>query len=270
MTHYDIALIGSGSGNSFPGPEFADRSIVYIDRGVGPEARFGGTCLNVGCIPTKMFVHPANVARSSATAASLGVDAGVTRVDWSAMRDRIFGRIDAISAGGEEYRAHHEDNANLTLLRGTARFTGPRALDVELADGGTESITADIIVLAAGSRPTIPPIAGLEDLPFHTSDSIMRIDELPESLTILGTGIIAVEMAHVFAALGVDVTILARGEQLLRSADADVSRLLTDTLARRITLVSNVQASEARYDERGFTVSGQRNGESFEDRKSVV
>lgn len=264
MTHYDIALIGSGSGNSFPGPEFADRSIVYIDRGVGPEARFGGTCLNVGCIPTKMFVHPANVARSAATAASLGVDAGVTRVDWSAMRDRIFGRIDAISAGGEEYRAHHEDNANLTLLRGTARFTGPRALDVELADGGTESITADIIVLAAGSRPTIPPIAGLQDLPFHTSDSIMRIDELPESLTILGTGIIAVEMAHVFAALGVDVTILARGEQLLRSADADVSRLLTDTLARRITLVSNVQASEARYDDRGFTVSGQRNGESFE------
>ena len=72
-THYDIALIGSGSANSFPGPEFADRSIVQIDRGVGPDRVFGGTCMNLGCIPTKMFVHTADLAATPADAARFGL-----------------------------------------------------------------------------------------------------------------------------------------------------------------------------------------------------
>ena len=103
-THYDIALIGSGSANSFPGPEFADRRIVQIDRGVGPDRVFGGTCLNLGCIPTKMFVHTADLAHATTDAARFGLTEQLQDVDWPAIRDRIFGRIDPITAGGEEYR----------------------------------------------------------------------------------------------------------------------------------------------------------------------
>lgn len=261
QTHYDIALIGSGSVNSFPGPDLAGRSIVQIDRGVGPQAVFGGTCLNLGCIPTKMFVRTADLALAPSESAALGVRERLEGVDWPAIRDRIFGRIDPISAGGEEYRASHEDNANLTLLRGEARFTGPKTLRVELADGTTREITADTIVLGAGSRPEIPAIDGLADAAPQTSDTVMRMDALPASMLILGSGIIAVEFAHVLDALGVDVTLVARSQRVLRAADADVSARLTEILGGRIRLETGLDTTSVRRTEGGVELRGTRGRE---------
>ncbi|MCW1805431.1 mycothione reductase [Brachybacterium squillarum] len=261
QTHYDIALIGSGSVNSFPGPDLAGRSIVQIDRGVGPQAVFGGTCLNLGCIPTKMFVRTADLALAPSESAVLGVRERLEGVDWPAIRDRIFGRIDPISAGGEEYRASHEDNANLTLLRGEARFTGPKALRVELADGTTREITADTIVLGAGSRPEIPAIDGLADAAPQTSDTVMRMDALPASMLILGSGIIAVEFAHVLDALGVDVTLVARSQRVLRAADADVSARLTEILGGRIRLETGLDTTSVRRVGAGVELRGTRGRE---------
>jgi len=261
QTHYDIALIGSGSVNSFPGPDLAGRSIVQIDRGVGPQAVFGGTCLNLGCIPTKMFVRTADLALAPSESAALGVRERLEGVDWPAIRDRIFGRIDPISAGGEEYRASHEDNANLTLLRGEARFTGPKTLQVELADGTTREITADTIVLGAGSRPEIPAIDGLADAAPQTSDTVMRMDVLPASMLILGSGIIAVEFAHVLGALGVDVTLVARSQRVLRAADADVSARLTEILGGRIRLETGLDTTSVRRTEGGVELRGTRGRE---------
>jgi len=261
QTHYDVALIGSGSVNSFPGPDLAGRSIVQIDRGVGPQAVFGGTCLNLGCIPTKMFVRTADLALAPSESAALGVRERLEGVDWPAIRDRIFGRIDPISAGGEEYRASHEDNANLTLLRGEARFTGPKTLRVELADGTTREITADTIVLGAGSRPEIPAIDGLADAAPQTSDTVMRMDALPASMLILGSGIIAVEFAHVLDALGVDVTLVARSQRVLRAADADVSARLTEILGGRIRLETGLDTTSVRRTEGGVELRGTRGRE---------
>lgn len=263
VTHYDIALIGSGSANSFPGPEFAGRGIVQIDRGVGPDHVFGGTCINLGCIPTKMFVHTANLAHTPADASRFGLTEQLSQVDWPAIRDRIFGRIDAISTGGEEYRRDHEDNANLTLLRGTARFTGPKTLEVRGHDGDASSvqtISADTIVLGAGSRPTLPPIEGLAEAEPHTSDTIMRIDQLPASLAILGSGVIAVEMAHIFASFGVEVTLIARSQQVLRSADADVSSRLTEILGQRLRLERGLSTTSVRRTSGGIELRGERDG----------
>jgi mycothione reductase len=254
VTHYDIALIGSGSGNSFPGPEFAGRSIAYIDKGVGPDQVFGGTCLNVGCIPTKMFVHTADLAATPAAADRFGVSETLDGVDWPAIRDRIFGRIDPIVEGGEAYRSDHEDNANLTLLRGTARFTGPKALHVDLRDGGSEEITADTIVLGAGSRPTIPPIEGLAEAAPQTSDTIMRIDALPASLVILGSGVIALEMAHIFSGLGVRVSLVARSGRLLRVADDDVSARITDLAREQWDVHTDVTTTSVRREADGGVV----------------
>lgn len=245
-THYDIALIGSGSANSFPGPDLADRTIVQIDRGVGPDRVFGGTCLNLGCIPTKMFVHTADLAATPAHAARFGLTEQLQHVDWPAIRDRIFGRIDPITAGGEAYRRDHEDNANLTLLRGTARFVGEKELHVDGNDGSQQRITADTIVLGAGSRPVLPPIDGLADLAPHTSDTIMRVEALPASLAILGSGVVAVEMAHVLSALGVEVTLIARSQRVLRAADADISARLTEILGERVRLVTGFDTTSAR------------------------
>lgn len=259
-THYDIALIGSGSANSFPGPDLADRTIVQIDRGVGPDRVFGGTCLNLGCIPTKMFVHTADLAATPADAARFGLTEQLQHVDWPAIRDRIFGRIDPITAGGEAYRRDHEDNANLTLLRGTARFVGEKELHVDGNDGSRQRITADTIVLGAGSRPVLPPIDGLADLAPHTSDTIMRVEALPASLAILGSGVVAVEMAHVLSALGVEVTLIARSQRVLRAADADVSARLTEILGERVRLVTGFDTTSARRTADGVELRGMREG----------
>ncbi|MFC0676090.1 mycothione reductase [Brachybacterium hainanense] len=266
MTHYDIALIGSGSANSLPGEDLSGSRIVQIDRGVGPDHLFGGTCLNLGCIPTKMFVHTANLARTPAISGRFGVDESLRRVRWREIRDRIFGRIDPISAGGESYRAGHEDNENLTLLRGTARFTGPRQggvhhLRVDVAGGGTEEITATTVVLGAGSRPSLPPVEGLAEVRPLTSDTIMRIEELPASIMILGSGVIAAEFAHILDALGVEVTIIARGDRLLRGADADVSRRLTEVLSDRLRVVTGFSAVSAARDAEGVSLRGRIGGE---------
>ena len=196
MPHFDLVIIGTGSGNSIPGPEFDHWNIAIVEDGL-----FGGTCLNVGCIPTKMFVHPAELADASRHGAPLGVNARTwTAVDWPGIRDRIFGRIDAIEAGGRAYREGAEC-PNITVFAGRGVFTGHKALHVDLHDGGSAEITADRFVLAAGSSAVIPDLPGLSDgiVPFHTSDSIMRIDDLPASIAIMGGGYIAAEFAHVFS-----------------------------------------------------------------------
>ncbi|MBK1786725.1 mycothione reductase [Prauserella cavernicola] len=233
MPHYDLVIIGTGSGNSILDQRFADKKIAVVEKGV-----FGGTCLNVGCIPTKMFVHAADVAASPASGARLGVDATLDGVRWPEIRDRVFGRIDPIAAGGREYRTEHEDNANVTVYEGEARFTGYKELTVELP-GGAETLTADQFVLAAGGRAVAPDVPGLAETGYHTSDTIMRIDELPSRMVVLGSGFIGAEFAHVFASFGVEVTVVARSGALLRSEDDDISERYTELASSRFDVRLN-------------------------------
>ncbi|MDQ2586320.1 mycothione reductase [Saccharothrix yanglingensis] len=216
MRHFDLVIIGTGSGNSIADERFSGWNIAIVEKGV-----FGGTCLNVGCIPTKMFVHTADVAGAPASGARLGVDAHLDGVRWTDVRDRIFGRIDPISEGGRRWRA--EENANVTVFAGTARFTGPKTLDT----GTGETITADRFVIAAGSRPVVPEVADIGTVGYHTSDTVMRLDALPARMTILGSGFIAAEFAHVFSSFGVRVTIVGRSDLLLRHEDQEVARRFT-------------------------------------------
>ncbi|MDX3656186.1 mycothione reductase [Streptomyces sp. ID05-26A] len=217
MRHFDLVIIGTGSGNSIPTEATAGWQIAILEKGT-----FGGTCLNVGCIPTKMFVHTADQAAAPANAKKLGVDAHTDTVHWPEIRDRIFNRIDPIAEGGRNWRAN--ENANVTVYEGTAHF-----IDAHTIDTGTgEQITADRVVIAAGSRPTIPAIADLDTTGFHTSDTIMRLDELPESLIIVGSGFIASEFAHVFSSFGVKVTMIARSNLLLRHEDLEIAERFTN------------------------------------------
>ncbi|UYP20562.1 mycothione reductase [Rhodococcus sp. Z13] len=222
MTHYDLAIIGTGSGNSILDERYDGKRVAILEKGV-----FGGTCLNVGCIPTKMYVYAAEVAHTVRTAAKYGIDAELQGVRWNDIVDRVFGRIDPIAAGGERYR--REDCANVTVYDGHARFVGERTLDT----GTGETITADQVVVAAGSRPTVPQEVVDSGVRYHTSDDVMRLPKLPESLVILGTGFIAMEFAHVFSALGTRVSVVARTDRLLRHLDADVSERFTALAAAK-------------------------------------
>ncbi|MBW3086778.1 Mycothione reductase [Austwickia sp. TVS 96-490-7B] len=221
MEHVDLAIIGSGSGNSLVTPDFADKKVMVIESGT-----FGGTCLNVGCIPTKMLVYAADVARGVREAARYGVDARIDGVRWRDLRDRVFGRIDPISAGGLAYRS---EGPQTGVIQGRARFVGPRELVVR--DNGPQGqerrLTADQIVVAAGSRPHIPEVVAASGVRYYTSNEVMRLDELPERMVILGGGFIAAEFAHVFSDLGVQVTVVIRGQRLLRHEDEEVSEAFT-------------------------------------------
>ena len=223
MTHHDLLIVGAGSGNTLIGPEHDNWDVAIVE----PEA-FGGTCMNRGCIPSKMLVHTADLALSAQRAPELGVHTTFDRADWPAIRDRIFGRIDPISHDGLTYR---ESLPNVTVYRHHAHFTGEHTLDLE-----GNPVSADRIVLAAGARPIVPELPGLIESPFHTSDTIMRVETLPERLVILGGGFIAVEMAHVFGALGAQVTIVARRNRLLRGADESIRDRITSLYAKRLDL----------------------------------
>ncbi|MDO4254858.1 MAG: mycothione reductase [Kocuria sp.] len=213
MRNFDVIIIGSGSGNSLLGPDYESLDVAIIDGGT-----FGGTCLNVGCIPTKMYVYPAEIAQAARELDQLGVKVGVDScdVDWPAIRDRIFTKIDAISASGLEYRA---SSPGVTVFQEYAHFIGPRTL--ETASG--EQLTAPTIVIASGSRVSVPDVPGVDLEQVHTSDTIMRIPQLPHRVVIIGGGYIAAEFAHVFHGLGSRVTQLSRSERLLRGQDAQIA-----------------------------------------------
>lgn len=220
MKRFDLIIIGAGSGNSVIGPEHDGWDIAIVERGL-----FGGTCLNVGCIPSKMFVFAAEVAELARRGPELGVHTRFERADWPAIRDRVFDRIDPIATGGEDYRRSLD---NVTVFAEDARFVGPKELRV-----GDETITADTIVLAAGARANIPPIPGIETVGFDTSDTIMRIDALPERLIVLGGGYIAAELGAVFGSLGSEVTYVLRGDTMLREQDHEISTRATRIYRRR-------------------------------------
>lgn len=256
MNHFDLLIIGTGSGNSILTPDFDDQRVAIVERGV-----FGGTCLNVGCIPSKMFVYAAEMAYNAAEVGpALGVHTSFSHADWPAIRDRVFGRIDPIAHGGEHYRAVEQDH--VTVFKGSGRFTGDKTLEVTLNDGSTEVVTADKIVLAAGARVSIPRVVSESNVRYHTSDTIMRIDALPEHLIILGGGYIGSELGNVFGSFGSHVTILNRGPAMLRSEDPDISSRFTEAYAKKFDVRTTVDVVSMQQDDDAITVTIVEDGET--------
>ena len=225
--HYDLIILGTGSGNSIPGEEFDDHSIAIVE-----EDRFGGTCLNYGCIPTKMFARVADLAYEARTSSHLGIDASVDQVRWNDIQRRVFNdRVDEIARGGEEYR-RGDETPNIDVYDGHAVFVAPRTL--KTAQGGVEkTISADQVVVAAGSHTVVPPAIANSGVRYRTNKDVMRLETLPERLVIVGGGYIAMEFAHVFDALGTEVTLLVRSNRVLRHLDEDISKRITDIAAER-------------------------------------
>lgn len=224
-TEFDVIIIGTGSGNSIVTPEFAGKRVAIIEKDT-----FGGTCLNRGCIPTKMFVYAADVAAHIRHSSTYGIDSQVTDVRWADIVDRIFGRIDPIPPNGKSYR---ESSTNTNVFTGEGRFVGRKTIEVTAADRDLQQITADTIVIAAGARPFIPNLRGLDQVTYHTSDTIMRLPALPERLIIFGGGYIASELAHVFGSLGSHVIMVNRSGRMLAREDEAVSQRFTEIYRER-------------------------------------
>ena len=246
MTHFDLLLIGTGSGNMFLDDRFSGLNVA-----VAEEWHFGGTCLNVGCIPTKMFVYPATIAEQAADARRYNVTTDFHSVDWAALQKRIFDRVDAIEAGGRDYRSG-DRQPNVSVVAEHVHFTAAKT--VRTASG--EEITADRIVIAAGASPVIPEAEGLDPqlvdtdgYPVVTSNSIMRMPRRPARLVIIGSGIIATEFAHIFAGFGTEVTVIARGPRLLGNIDEEASEEFTEIFERTHTVHRGAEVSAYSFDD---------------------
>ncbi len=193
-------------------------------------------------------------------AARLGVDLDFKGADWPAIRDRVFGRIDPISAAGREWR---RNGPGVTLFEGHASFVDAHTLLV-----GDVQISADQIVIATGSRPRPLSIEVPEELRsrFYTSDDVMRIAELPRRLIVLGGGFVACEFAQIFAGLGSQVTQINRSEVLLRGEDHEVSEAFKEEQAKLVNLILNqkISAAETGPDGEVLVITTDRNGVEYE------
>lgn len=221
---YDAIVIGSGQGGTPLARALAraGRKTALVER-----EHVGGTCVNEGCTPTKTMVASARVAYLARRAADYGVQTGPVTVDMRAVRQRKRRIVDEFRTGSQRSL---EDSSGLDLLIGHARFTGPKEVDVSSSEGAPLSLTADVIVLNTGARPSQPQVPGLDEVPALNSTSIMELDRVPDHLLVLGGGYVGLEFGQMFHRFGSRVTIIQRGEQLLPREDPDVAEEVTRIL----------------------------------------
>ncbi|HXM56708.1 MAG TPA: mercuric reductase [Candidatus Dormibacteraeota bacterium] len=214
---YDAIVIGSGQGG---GPLAGALAAAGRRTAIVEREHVGGTCINVGCTPTKTMVASARVAYLARRAADYGVRTGPVGVDMLRVRQRKRDIVASFRSGSERRLTGAE---HLDLLRGQAGFTGPDTVAVRLADGTERELRAATIVVNTGARPAAPPLDGLDRVPSLDSTSIMELDVVPEHLLVLGGGYVGLEFGQMFRRFGSAVTVVQRGPALLAREDPDVA-----------------------------------------------
>jgi pyruvate/2-oxoglutarate dehydrogenase complex dihydrolipoamide dehydrogenase (E3) component len=217
MDRYDAIVIGAGQAGTPLSIALAEagRKTAIVER-----LHVGGTCINVGCTPTKTMVASARIASLARRAADYGVRCGPVGVDMAQVHRRKQGIVDDFRNGDQR---ELEDTKNVELIFGEAHFTGPKVVEVKVNAGGTRTLTADTIFINTGDRPALPGIAGLSSVKALDSTSIMELQELPEHLLVLGGGDVGLEFGQMFRRFGSAVTIVQHGKQLLGREDPDVA-----------------------------------------------
>lgn len=219
MKHFDAIIIGAGQA----GPPLAGTltgnglKTALIER-----KDFGGTCVNVGCIPTKTLVGSARIAHLSRRAAEFGVDTGEVRVDMQRVKARMNEVRGASNDGVTKWL---EGMDNLDIYRGHARFTGPRTLDV---DG--ESLEADRVFINVGARANIPEIPGVDEVDYLTNSTILELDTAPEHLVIVGGSYLGLEFAQMYRRFGSQVTVVEMADRIIAREDEDLSSAIQEVL----------------------------------------
>ena len=222
---YDAIVIGAGQGGAPLAAAFAgaERKTALIER-----ANVGGTCVNTGCTPTKTMIASAAAANWVSRASEYGITAGLLSVNLTAIRDRKDSLVQSFRT---QKRTNLESMQDLDIYDGEASFVGRKTLEIRFPGERSIELASETIIIDTGSRPSIPPIPGIDDVPTFDSTSIMELTTLPEHLAILGGGAVGVEFAQMFRRFGCTVTLIERSGQLLPQEDPDIAVALSNILS---------------------------------------
>ncbi len=268
MKHYDVIVIGTGAANIITDAAVQKGlSIAVIERN-----HFGGTCLNRGCIPTKIMVTAANAVRQMEEAKRIGVMTDTIRMDWDIITRRLWHKINQNAQIKDYYAAF----PNIDIYEGTASFTGPKSIHVVMNNGTSATITGNRIFIGAGARTSIPALPGLEEAGYITSETLFgsKYPKKPyNSLIIIGGGPIGCEFAHVFSAAGSKVTIVQRNVRLLPKEDEDISSFVFSQLqSHGVTVHLNKTTISAALKDshKVLTIQDKSTGETTEIRADEI
>jgi mycothione reductase len=232
MEKYDVLVVGSGSGMIV--------AAIAVNSGMktalvesGP---LGGTCLNRGCVPSKMLIYPADVVAMIQEAAKIGINASVNSIDFQNMMGRMHELVD--EDVGRQTRAITSD-PRIKWYKETGEFISDYTMKV-----GNETIKAEKIFIVSGARPEIPPIKGIKDVHYLTSDTVLQLEKPPNSMIVIGGGYIAAEYGHFFSSIGTKVTIIQRNPRLVPDEEPEMSELLKEELSKRLEIYTNHEVVE--------------------------
>ena len=242
MREFDVIVIGSGAGmNVAARARASNLSVALVEDGP-----LGGTCLNRGCIPSKVLIEPATIAREIEDAKRIGVFANVERMDFEMVRKRMWELVLKDRRSMEQGVASDKE---LGFYPVRSYFIGPKTMQC-----GPEQIHAAKIVISAGVRTFVPPIPGLEEANYRTSETVFEIERLPRRLAIFGGGYKACEFGHFFSAFGVEVTIIGHNPLLMPREEPEISELMLHKMSEIVDIRVNQDILEVKRAPSGKVV----------------
>lgn len=240
MKQYDVIVIGSGAGSIIADEAVAKGlKVALVDKGP-----IGGTCLNLGCVPSKVLIYAADRIVEIQEAKKLGIAAEIKSIDFASIMERMRkSRLES-----QTYiRKGITETENMAFYEREGHFVEDYGMEV---DG--EKIKGKKIFIASGSRPVIPPIKGLDSIDYLTNENALELTQRPDSLVIIGGGYVAVEYAHFFAAMGTKVTIVEMLSRIAQSEEPEISELLEKEMKKRMDIYINTQVEEIKKDGKGI------------------
>lgn len=242
MKKFDVIVVGSGAGlevASFAAEK--GKSVALVEEGA-----LGGTCLNRGCIPSKMLIHSADVAETIKGSQKFGIKSKIEEIDFTSTVKRVSEIVDTDSQGIEKAI---RENENPVLYKVRGKFIGPKQMQV-----GDEQIEAEKVFIVGGTRPSNPAIPGLENTPYLDSTKALRLQKQPKHLVVIGGGYIAAELAHFYGALGTEITILVRGETMINNEDEEIAQWFTKEFSKKYEILFKTEAETFSYSDNKFTI----------------
>lgn len=245
---YDTVVIGSGAGMAIVENAIqAGLRVALVDKGPA-----GGTCLNVGCIPSKMLVTVADRIMEIREADRFGIQARIDSIDFGQVMKQMR---DAVIPDHQQIHKALQSENRIDYYEGVGHFVDRKALSVN-----NYRIRGEKIFIASGSRPKIPDIDGIDRINYLTNETLLRLEKMPESMVIIGGGYIAMEYGHFFSAMGTDVTIVQNRDRLLPTEEPEISEILAFDLAKRMRIYTSAQVASVWEADDGFSLEVRRQG----------